>query len=194
MDSELGKIPEGWKVGILGNLAKVTSGKRPSEIFSEASSKATIPLWGGNGPMGYVAEPLFTKPIILTGRVGTLGSVFRISNPCWPSDNTLIVIPCTERVFEYLYYCMKSFDFEALNRGSTQPLITQTDLKNQNLLIPPDDVLYEFHRHATVCFKKIDRANKESYTLADLRDSLLPKLIRGEIRVKDAERFIEKSL
>ena len=192
VDSELGKIPEGWEVGTLGNLAEVTSGKRPSEIFSEASSTAAIPLWGGNGPMGYVAEPLFTKPIILTGRVGTLGLVFRISNPCWPSDNTLIVIPYTERALEYLYFCMKSFDFEALNRGSTQPLITQTDLKNQNLLITPDDVLYEFHRHVTDCFKKIDRANNESYTLTTLRNALLPKLIRGEIRVKDAERFLKE--
>jgi len=194
VDSELGKIPEGWEVGTLRDFAEVTSGKRPRQVFPEAIPEAAIPLWGGNGPMGYVNEQLYSRPILLTGRVGTLGSVFRISTPCWPSDNTLIVLPRTERVFEYLYFCMKSFDFEALNRGSTQPLITQTDLKNQNLLIPPDDVLHEFHRLATACFKKIDRANNESYTLSALRDVLLPKLIRGEIRVKDAERFVQSAL
>ena len=192
VDSELGEIPEGWEVGTFSELADVTSGKRPNKIFSEPVSKATVPLCGGNGPMAYVAEPLFTKPILLTGRVGTLGSVFRVSIPCWPSDNTLVVLPCKESFFEYLYFCMKNFNLDALNRGSTQPLLTQTDLKNQNILIPSDDVLYNFHKHIAAYFARIDKTTDESHTLATLRDTLLPKLISGELRVKDAELFLKE--
>jgi type I restriction enzyme S subunit len=65
----------------LGDLAEVTSGKRPSQVFPEGTPEAEIPLWGGKGPMGYVREPLYSRPILLTGRVGTLGSVFRIVAP-----------------------------------------------------------------------------------------------------------------
>ncbi len=121
VDSELGKIPEGWRVCSIGDFALVTSGKRPDSLFNKSCERANVPLWGGNGPMGFVSEPLFYEPILLTGRVGTLGSVFRITAPCWPSDNTLVVQPFTKNAFEYLYFCMKNFDFEALNRGSTQP-------------------------------------------------------------------------
>ncbi|MDZ7337192.1 MAG: restriction endonuclease subunit S [candidate division KSB1 bacterium] len=188
--SELGEIPEGWRVGTLRDVAEVTSGKRPLEVYPKLTDRAAVPLWGGNGPMGYVHEPLFSNPILLTGRVGTLGAVFRIPDPCWPSDNTLVVLPQDESFFEYLYFSMKAFDLQALNRGSTQPLLTQTDLKNQEVLIPPRETLLEFHKHQLAYWARLDEGTKESRTLAALRDALLPKLVRGEIRVKDAERFL----
>ncbi|MCS6804884.1 MAG: restriction endonuclease subunit S [Blastocatellia bacterium] len=191
--SELGEIPEGWEVGRLADLAAVKSGKRPSTLVSSTPTEGvSVSLWGGNGAMGYVCAPLFCNPIILTGRVGTLGSVFRISEPCWPSDNTLVVLPADENLFEYLYFCMKRFDYEALNRGSTQPLLTQTDLMNQTVLIPFKAIVAEFHKYQAVFWSRIDKMNSESRTLAALRDALLPKLIRGEIRVKDAEGFLKE--
>jgi type I restriction enzyme S subunit len=189
VDSVLGEIPEGWRVRTLGDLAEVTSGKRPDQTFASPTPDANVPLWGGNGPMAYVRQPLFTEPILLTGRVGTLGSVFRISSPCWPSDNTLVVLPRKRLYMEYLYLCMKGFDFDSLNRGSTQPLLTQTDLKKQPLRVASGDMLNEFHKIANDLFARVDATTRESRTLAALRDALLPKLIRGEIRVKDAERF-----
>jgi type I restriction enzyme S subunit len=192
VDSELGEIPEGWGVGTLGDLAEVTSGKRPDQTFASPTPDANVPLWGGNGPMAYVRQPLFTEPILLTGRVGTLGSVFRISLPCWPSDNTLVVLPRKRLYMEYLYFRMKGFDFDSLNRGSTQPLLTQTDLKKQPLLIASRDMLSEFHMIASDLFARVDAITRESRTLAALRDALLPKLIRGELRVKDAERFLKE--
>lgn len=142
--------------------------------------------------MAYVRQPLFIEPILLTGRVGTLGSVFRIPSACWPSDNTLVVLPRKRLYTEYLYLFMKQIDFDSLNRGSTQPLLTQTDLKSQPLVIPPNDVLGEFHRKADTLYAKMDATSNESRTLTALRDALLPKLIRGEIRVKDAERFLKE--
>jgi type I restriction enzyme S subunit len=190
VDSELGEIPEGWEVGTLGDLAEVTSGKRPSKVFPEAMPEAVIPLWGGNGPMGYVSEPLYSRPILLTGRVGTLGAVFRISTPCWPSDNTLVVLAHEKVVYEFLYFRMMALDFDALNRGSTQPLLTQSDLSTQRFAIPSRAVLNKFHEHASGYFLKIDHIMNESRTLAALRDALLPKLIRGEIRVRDAEQLV----
>ena len=192
VDSELGEIPEGWRVGRLGDLALVTSGKRPNKVYPEPQPYASIPLWGGNGPMGYVTEPLYSTPILLTGRVGTLGSVFRIATPCWPSDNTLVVIAREKIAIEFLYFQMKRFDYDALNRGSTQPLLTQTDLNGQQVPLPSNRLLSEFHKHVSTYFAKLDESMNESRTLAALRDVLLPKLIRGEIRVKDAERFLKE--
>ncbi|MCP9455514.1 MAG: restriction endonuclease subunit S, partial [Nitrospira sp.] len=119
VDSELGEIPEGWKVGTIGDIAEVSSGKRPDVRLTDSSEPGAVPLWGGNGPMGFVPEPLVDEPILITGRVGTLGSVFRVTKPCWPSDNTLVLRPKREDAFEYLFLRLRRIDLESLNRGST---------------------------------------------------------------------------
>ena len=193
-DSELGEIPKGWRVGRVADVADVFSGKRPDVRYSEATEDARIPLWGGNGPMAFVPEPLIDYPILLTGRVGTLGSVFRITSPCWPSDNTLILRAKHEQAYEYLFLQLCRIDFSSLNRGSTQPLLTQTDLKAQLLPLPPSGLLERFHLIVDSLFLRFDSADIESHTLAALRDALLPKLISGEIRVKDAERVVGRAV
>jgi type I restriction enzyme S subunit len=184
VESEVGEISEGWEVGTVADYAAVSSGKRPDVRYPEISDKASVPLWGGNGPMAYVPHALIEYPILLTGRVGTLGSVFRIVSPCWPSDNTLVVSARTARSFEYLFLQLKRIDFSALNRGSTQPLLlTQTDLKLQPILLPPTAILEHFHEIAEELYGRVDASESESRTLAALRDTLLPKLLSGEVRV-----------
>ena len=136
VESELGQIPEGWEVKALGELAEVTSGKRPQLRLPTASIEARVPVWGGNGPMAFTSEALIDQSALITGRVGTLGSVFRVTSPCWPSDNTLVVKPWRRQALEFLFFHMQRIDFEALNRGSTQPLLTQTDLKRTRLVLP----------------------------------------------------------
>jgi type I restriction enzyme S subunit len=186
-DSELGKIPKGWKVTDLGAISEVNSGKRPPVRFSGVTDDASVPLWGGNGPMAFVPTALFERPILLTGRVGTLGSVFRIDSPCWPSDNTLLVLAKDEASYEFLYFQLKHVDFSSLNRGSTQPLLTQTDLKAQRFLFPSRGLLQQFHRVVGNLFSRVNTSNDESRTLAAIRDALLPKLLSGAIRMSDAK-------
>jgi len=186
VDSELGKIPKGWSIGVVDDFADLLSGKRPDIRYNEISVEASVPLWGGNGPMAFVPEALFNDPILLTGRVGTLGSVFRITMPCWPSDNTLVVKARTPHAYEYLFLQLKRIDFAALNRGSTQPLLTQTDLNAQPILQPAASVLESFHAFAMIFYAKIDEAERASSTLAIIRDSLLPKLMSGEIDLQAA--------
>lgn len=193
-DSELGEIPKGWKVGCVGEIAQVSSGKRPAVRYSERSDEASVPLWGGNGPMAFVHKPLYEEPILLTGRVGTLGSVFRITDPCWPSDNTLILRTNESSVFQFLFLQLQQINFASLNVGSTQPLLTQTDLKAQRMVIPKKNILQVFSRIVNSMHCRLDQSTAESEILAALRDTLLPKLISGELRVPDAERIVERCL
>jgi type I restriction enzyme, S subunit len=110
--------------------------------------------------------------------------VFRITSPCWPSDNTLILCSKEQTAFEYLFFQLKRIDFTSLNRGSTQPLLTQTDLKSHRILSPPSELLQLFHVVTKRLNRRIDEADIESSTLVALRDTLLPKLISGELRMK----------
>ena len=182
-DSELGQIPHGWQVGRIDDIATVSSGKRPRDRTAVATSDHQVPLWGGNGPMGFVQDSLVDHPIVLTGRVGTLGSVFRIATPCWPSDNTLIFKAKEEYMLEYLFFQLARVDYSSLNRGSTQPLVAQSDLKAQPICIPTNADLKRFHNIADKLYERVDWHEKESRTLAAMRDTLLPKLVSGEVRI-----------
>ena len=175
--TEAGDAPAGWKVGQISDIADIFSGKRPPARHLKSSPEASIPLWGGNGPMAFVSEPLIDYPILLTGRVGTLGSVFRVSTPCWPSDNTLILKPKHDVHFEYLFFSLQQIDFRNLNRGSTQPLVTQTDLKSQLITLPDINILDHFHNCCYSIFERIDHSENETRTLAAQCDALLPELV-----------------
>ena len=89
---------------------------------------------------------------------------------------------------------LQLIEFESLNRGSTQPLVTQTDLSNQSLVIPDANVSNLFWVNVCPLFEKIDKNLEESSILSSLRDTLLPKLISGELRVPDAEKLLEDAL
>ncbi|WP_051132463.1 restriction endonuclease subunit S [Thermodesulfatator atlanticus] len=191
-ESPLGPIPKGWRVGKLGNLAHVTSGQRPSMVSENWSDETPIPIFGGGGVQGYTEEPLYRNPILITGRVGTLGQVFRVTYPCWPSDNTLVIIPTGNSYLHFVYQQLKRTNLENLNRGSTQPLITQKDVKNIRFIVPKDQILVVYYSYVEKFYKKIDQNNRELKILSSIRDTLLPKLISGQIRIKDAEKFVEE--
>ena len=93
---------------------------------------------------------------------------------------------------EYLFFQLRKIDLHFLNRGSTQPRLTQTDLKIQPLALPPTELLAVFHGATRNLYRRVDELHAESRTLAAVRDTLLPKLISGELRVKHAEPFSQR--
>jgi type I restriction enzyme S subunit len=181
-ESALGPIPHGWRAAHLEEIASVGSGKRPEGRCDVLSPECNIPLYGGGGRMGYVPSALYDNPILFTGRVGTLGLIFRTAEPSWPSDNTLIVEP-QAGLFDFTYFVLKGFDLVTLNRGSTQPLLTQTDLKRQTFVLPTKDVVKAFADFSEPIFRQIVSNKRESRTLATLRDTLLPQLLSGEVQI-----------
>ncbi|MBX9899954.1 MAG: restriction endonuclease subunit S [Burkholderiaceae bacterium] len=185
-ESELGLVPMGWRVGELKDTCNITSGKRPLERSDQQLPNIHIPLFGGAGIMGFTATSLFDEPKILTGRVGTLGKVHIANPPFWASDNVLVLTPKEKHLFLYSFLWMKEVDVIALNRGSTQPLLTQKDLGNQKRVIPADSVLIIFETISAAIYKKIHENEKQAQTLANLRDTLLPRLISGQLRLPES--------
>ncbi len=175
-----GKMPEEWKVGKLSEIAEITSGKRPPMKQSDYSKDVSIPLVGAASVMGYTNQVLYNEPILITGRVGTHGVIQRFSTDCWPSDNTLVV---KSKYYEYVYQIMKNIDYDNMNRGSTQPLITQSDLGKVECIIPDEDNLQKFKQLVNILFSKVQENQQENQKLVNIRDTLLPKLMNGAIEV-----------
>lgn len=180
IESELGMIPKGWEVKELGDISRVGSGKRPKKKSKEKNEEYIIPLIGASSPMGYVNDVLYNEKILVIGRVGTHGVVQRIYEESWPSDNTLIIIP---KYYEYVYQILNLIDYKSLNVGSTQPLITQTDIKSIQVVLPYSSQINKFEEIVGILFSKVMKNNIENEKLSNLRDTLLPKLMSGEIRV-----------
>ena len=183
VESELGEIPKGWEVGKFENLVKISTGKGINK--KDYQEDGEYPVIGANGIMGYYTNYNIEGFRILTGRVGTLGTV-RISNEkAWTSDNVLICDPFNKECSHYSYFVMKDFDYNSLNRGSTQPLITQTDLKSQTILLPKKNILTLFQNQMDYFLSMLEINKSEIRNLINLRDTLLPKLISGELEINE---------
>jgi type I restriction enzyme S subunit len=179
-DSELGMIPKGWSVGTLGEISHITSGKRPVDKSDEKTESFIFPIIGASQIMGYTTQELYSSKIIVTGRVGTHGIIQRFNEPCWPSDNTLVI---TSDYYEFVFNCLRGIDYKSLNRGSTQPLITQTDIKNTHVLVPTNKTLHDFENSVSTLMQMVRHCVEEIDILRQTRDALLPKLMSGEIEV-----------
>lgn len=182
IDSKLGEIPEEWRVGKYSDLVDVITGKGIKK--QDLNSKGQYQVLGANGEIGKTNKYLFDEDLILTGRVGTLGTIYFSRDKVWISDNVLISKPLEKINYYYAYFQLKRINFESLNRGSTQPLITQTDLKNVEIIIPSNVIFIKWHDLSSSLFNKVFNNNSQIQTLSKIRDILLPKLMRGEIRVK----------
>lgn len=179
-----GVCPESWSNQELSTITEISNGKRPP-IKAESFSKETpIPIVGAASVMGFTSVANHTDKILVTGRVGTHGIVQRFNAPCWTSDNTLVI---KSSYYEFTNQILQRIDYSAMNRGSTQPLITQGDMKKVNILLPDVETLAKFETFAGTMMNQWEANKQENVKLASLRDTLLPKLMSGELDVSDID-------
>lgn len=160
-----------WKTVKLGDICSISTGKRPLRKETHISQEYPIPVYGGNGISWFTNETLLDEPVILTGRVGTIGTLYRVKKPCWVSDNALLISPKRAN-FDFVFYILKLSNFTALNRGSTQPLITQTDVKNLEIPLPPLDVQKRIAGILGALDDRIDVLRRENVVLEQMAQAV----------------------
>ena len=177
-----GVCPDNWNYQKLSSIADIASGKRPPVKSDICNQETPISIVGAASVMGFTSDANHTDKILVTGRVGTHGVVQRFNTPCWTSDNTLVI---TSPYYEFTNQILHRIDYSSMNRGSTQPLITQGDMKKVVVLVPDKNTLAKFEEFAGSLMVKWEANNKENVKLASLRDTLLPKLMSGELDVSN---------
>lgn len=151
----------------LANIAEINSGKRPDNL-----REGKIPLVGAGDIMGYVSDYNYDEKTLVIGRVGTHGKVQRFNDKCWCSDNTLTI---KSKFFEYTYFILKNIDYSLLNRGSTQPLITQTDMKDFGIYFDKKEV-QDFEDKVIKIMLKYDEHKLEIEKLQNLKQVLISRI------------------
>jgi type I restriction enzyme S subunit len=209
VDSELGEIPEGWRVVELGQVIEInphrTLRKGQCAPYLDMASMPTrghVPLRVVERP--YTSGPRFTNGDTLLARItpclenGKTAFIdFLAPNEVgWGSTEFIVLRPKPPLPAEFGYCLARDPDFrefaiQSMTGTSGRQRVQPEALARYLLVIPSDDVAKAFGALVEPWFRKASASERESRTLAALRDALLPKLIRGEIRVKEAERFVQ---
>ena len=207
-DSELGEIPKGWRVGSLGDVAEhprrsiQPSGIKPTTpyIALEHMPKRCIALAEWDAADGLesnkfefkTGEILFGKLRPYFHKVG----VAPLDGVC--STDIVVLTPRTQEWFGFVLGHVSSDAFvEHTNAGSTGTKMPRTswgDMARYAVVIPPENVAKAFTSQIRDSVNHIIASIHASRTLAALRDTLLPKLVSGELRMKDADHFAESNI
>jgi len=190
VDSELGEIPEGWGVKRLGDLLELAYGKA---LKAEDRRNGKVPVYGSNGQVGWHNERLACGPGIVVGRKGNPGVVTWAPTDFFVIDTAFYVVPRTScHSLRFLFYALQTHDLASLGTDSAVPGLNRNLAYMSLQVLPSPSLLMKFDAVSRALDERVHACSQQSRTLAALRDTLLPKLISGALRVKDAERFLRE--
>lgn len=194
VDSELGRIPRGWRVGILSDIAEITMGQSPKGDSYNKISEGTI-FFQGRGEFGnrfptnrlYTTEPkrMAKKNDILMSVRAPVGDINVAKEDCCIGRGLAAIRSNSKHqsFLLYLLYNMKSRLDKYNGEGTVFGSINKKDLHGMKVIIPHVEVLNEYESVIQSIDKKIFTLSQQNKTLTGLRDTLLPKLMSGEIVV-----------
>lgn len=206
-DSELGEIPRGWRVGTLGDVAEhprrgVQSNRLAPDapyIGLEHMPRRSIALWEWDVADGLESNKFeFRKGEILFGKLRPYFhkvGVAPVDGVC--STDIVVVSPRTPQWFAFVLGILSSDEFVEHTNGSStgtkMPRTSWTEMARYNIALAPDPVARAFTNLLQPVTDRINACIHESRTAVTVRDTLLPKLISGELRIRSERKFIEVS-
>jgi type I restriction enzyme S subunit len=178
--------PEGWELGRLDDALVL---QRGFDLPASDRTHGEHPVMAASGVNGYHHKFMVKGPGITTGRSGVLGKVFFIHADFWPLNTSLWVKEFKTVSPEYAFHLLRDLDFAMFNAGSAVPTLNRNHVHNLPIVMPPEPLIDAFDRQVRPMMTSQRSNDAESQTLALLRDTLLPKLISGELRIADTERL-----
>ena len=179
-DMFITNVNPSWQLGCLSDLITVRYGKDHKKL-----ADGIYPVYGSGGIMRYVEKPLYDKESVLIPRKGTLNNVMYVNKPFWSVDTMFFTEMKLPNVAKFVFHFVKSKDLASLNAGSAVPSMTTDILNAMELSIPDADTFYKFENIVVPLYQAMQQNTQESSKLAELRNSLLPRLMSGEIDVAD---------
>ena len=167
-----------WSHGHLSDLITVKYGKDHKKL-----ADGIYPVYGSGGIMRYVERSLYNKESVLIPRKGTLNNVIYVNQPFWSVDTMFYTEMKIPNVAKFVYHFVKAKDLASMNAGSAVPSMTTDILNAMEVVIPSASALEEFESLVAPMYEAMEANNVQSKALSQMRDTLLPKLMSGEIDV-----------
>ncbi len=188
-ESELGLVPKGWKIGALIDLLVL---QRGFDLPTSDRVPGKYPIIAASGPSGTHNVTMAKAPGVITGRSGVLGRVFLELDDYWPLNTALWIKDFRAATPCYAYELLRLLDFASFNAGSAVPTLNRNHVHNLKYLIPFSKCIDAYEEIAIKLHQRAKANRDQAQTLSTLRDTLLPRLISGQLRLPDAEALIEE--
>ena len=173
---------ESDRIGVLSELIAVKYGKDHKKL-----NDGIYPVYGSGGIMRYVEKPIYEKESVLIPRKGSLNNVMYIDEPFWSVDTMFYTEMKIANVAKYVFHFLRSKDLASLNAGSAVPSMTTDILNSMEISIPSTERLADFENLVAPLYRVMKDNVRQSNNLSLLRDTLLPKLMSGDIDVSEVK-------
>jgi type I restriction enzyme S subunit len=190
-DSELGPIPAGWRSASLGDVVEIFDSKRvPLSSREREKRKGPYPYHGAASVMDFVDDYLFDGIYALMGEDGSVLNadgtpvLQYVWGKFWVNNHAHVLRGKNGISTEHLLLHLKNTNIAAFVTGAVQPKLNQGNMNRIPFVLPPPEVGKAFASSVDPLFAKIRANTEESLTLSTLRDTLLPKLLSGEVVAK----------
>lgn len=192
--STKGNLPDGWHLGTVGDIIQLHDSKRVPLSGSERDKMEKIyPYYGATSLMDYVDNYLFDGIYLLLGEDGTVVDSLGfpilqyVYGQFWVNNHAHIITGKEGFSVEELYLFFSLTNIKSIVTGAVQQKVSQQNLKKVPAIIPSKEALSAFDDLIQPIFAQIRNLRDENAHLADLRDTLLPRLMSGELDVSDTE-------
>lgn len=183
VDSDLGEIPEGWNSTTWGSLITLEYGK---SLRDYRENNGIYRVYGTNGPIGFCDQALCETSGIVIGRKGAYRGVHYSPEPFFVIDTAFYLKPKSLMSILWAFYEIKRFDINGMDSGSAIPSTSRPDFYGIAVVEPSQDIQKAFESTVGELYKRIAENNQSIDSYGKLRDSLLPKLLSGELSIPEA--------
>lgn len=189
------ELPLGWKIGKVRDIIELHDSKR-IPLSSRERDKMTekkYPYYGATSVMDYVSDYIFDGCYLLLAEDGTVIDsnghpiLQYVWGKFWVNNHAHIITGKNGFSVESLLLYFSQLSVQSIVTGAVQPKISQANLCSVPVVIPPREAVEEFNNTISPLFTMLRSLSDENNHLAQLRDSLLPKLMSGEIDVSEVE-------
>lgn len=184
-------LPDGWRIGTVGEIIEIHDSKRIPLSGADRSKmeKKIYPYYGAASLMDLVDNYIFDGKYLLLGEDGTVVDdagypiLQYVWGQFWVNNHAHILTGRLGYDVESLYMLFKQTPVKSIVTGAVQPKISQANLRSVQVVIPPEHNLREYNDLVEPLFSLFRANEEECKTFTTLRDTLLPKLMSGEIDV-----------
>lgn len=174
-------LPKGWRMGKLGEILELLYGKA---LKADTRVSGKYPVIGSSGIVDYHNKFLVEAPGIVIGRKGTIGEVIWIDENFFPIDTTFYIRDLLGVAGLYFhYFLLKEQEFKKIASDSAVPGLNRNQGMDNIVTIPNIEIVMNFNSLIQPVFLKKAANSNQIQTLTQTRDTLLPKLMSGNLEI-----------
>jgi len=183
------EIPKGWQVKPISEVIELAYGKALKE---ENRIQGNIPVYGSNGQIGWHNEKLASGPGIIIGRKGNPGVVTWSKTDFFAIDTTFFVKLMDKKLsLQFFRFLLEYEDLPSLGADSAVPGLNRNHVYMSKIILPNVEILNKFESSISSLDQYLLKNENQIKTLISIRDTLLPKLLSGELPITNPDQFIK---